>query len=178
MSRLHQSRGAGRLISLAAAILAVLAALGTLFAHHRSITALASKNQAILLQSRATDTYNAYEAKQIRFNIYRALISTDLVRDAKVRKALEDAAGTETESASSVLQQAKLLEREAANEDERSQSVMKSYEMLQYAAAAFQIAIVLVSISALVAARYFLPMVGVLATLGLALLALGLAQGG
>lgn len=178
MSHLHQPRSANRLISLAAAILAVLAALGTLFAHHRSITALASKNQAILLQSRATDTYNAYEAKQIRFNIYRALISTDLVRDAKIRKALEHAGATETESAASVLEQAKLLERQATNEDEHSQSVMKSYEMLQYAAAAFQIAIVLVSISALVAARYFLPMVAFLATLGLALLAMGLAHGG
>ncbi|MBV8725888.1 MAG: DUF4337 family protein [Candidatus Eremiobacteraeota bacterium] len=178
MSHWPQARGANRLISLAAAILAVLAALGTLFAHHRSITALASKNQAILLQSRATDTYNAYEAKQIRFNIYRALISTDLVRDAKIRKQLEGAAATETESAPSVLEQAKLLERQAASEDERSQSVMKSYEMLQYAAASFQIAIVLVSISALVAARYLLPIVGILGTLGLALLAMGLAQGG
>ena len=44
---------AGRLLSLAAAVIAVLAALGTLFSHHRSITALAVKNEAILTQARA-----------------------------------------------------------------------------------------------------------------------------
>ena len=43
-----------RLRSAAIAVIAVLAALGTLFAHHRSIEALTSKNQAILLQARAS----------------------------------------------------------------------------------------------------------------------------
>ena len=178
MSHSFEAPGGNRLISLTAATLAVLAALGTLFAHHRSITALSSKNQAILLQSRAADAYNAYEAKQIRFNIYRALLATGLVRDAQTRQQLEDAAAVANEAAPAVLEKAKALERQATGEDERSQSVMKSYEMLQYAAAAFQIAVVLVSISTLFAARYFVPMAGILGTLGLALFAMGLAKGG
>ena len=44
------SRGGSKLVSLAAAIIAVLAALGTLFSHHRSISALTAKNEAILTQ--------------------------------------------------------------------------------------------------------------------------------
>lgn len=53
MNRFDRTRGlekgsGNRLVSLAAAIVAVLAALGTLFSHHRSIAALAAKNEAIL----------------------------------------------------------------------------------------------------------------------------------
>ena len=71
LARGFEFRSGNKLVSLAAAIIAVLAALGTLFSHHRSIAALSAKNQAILTQARATDTYNAYEAKQIRYNIYQ-----------------------------------------------------------------------------------------------------------
>ncbi|MBV9233872.1 MAG: DUF4337 family protein [Candidatus Eremiobacteraeota bacterium] len=178
MSRSFEAHGGNRLISLSAAILAVLAALGTLFAHHRSISALSSKNQAILLQSRAADTYNAYEAKEIRFNIYQALLATGLVDGGQTRKRLERAAAGEMQAAPSALAKAKALERQATDEDARSQSVLKSYEYLQVAAAAFQISIVLVSIAALVAARFFLPMVGIFGALGVVMLVMGLAQGG
>ncbi len=67
VSRTIEASHGNRLVSLAAAIIAVLAALGTLYSHHRSISALSVKNAAILTQARATDTYNAYEAKQIRY---------------------------------------------------------------------------------------------------------------
>ncbi|HTA40732.1 MAG TPA: hypothetical protein VK760_16740, partial [Candidatus Acidoferrales bacterium] len=68
----HLSGGSRKLVSLAAAIIAVLAALGTLFSHHRSISALTAKNVAILTQARASDRYNSYEAKQVRYNVYSA----------------------------------------------------------------------------------------------------------
>ncbi len=177
MSHAMESTGNNRLISVIAATIAVLAALGTLFAHHRSISALSSKNQAILLQSRASDTYNAYEAKQIRFNIYRALLATGLVRDAPTREHLQSSADAENASAPAVLDRAKALEREAAEEDARSQSILTSYEWLQFATTAFEISIVLVSISTLVAARFFLPMVGIFSTIGIVLLVMGFVQG-
>ncbi|HZY97227.1 MAG TPA: DUF4337 family protein [Candidatus Cybelea sp.] len=167
-----------RLVSLATAIIAVLAALGTLFAHHRSIAALSSKNQAILMQARASDTYNAYEAKQIRFNIYRALLATGLVNSAETRGRLESAAESESASMPAVLEKAKALEREAEKDDVQSETILKSYETLQFATTAFEISIVLVSISALAGARLFLPLGCALSAFGVALLITGLIQNG
>jgi hypothetical protein len=172
-----ESNVGNRLVSLAAAIIAVLAALGTLFAHHRSISALSSKNQAILTQARATDTFNAYEAKQIRFNIYRALLASDLVRKAETRTRLESMADSESASAASVLQRAQDLEKQALHADERSEQILKSYETLQFATTAFEISIVLVSISALSGARLLLPLGCALSAFGLVLFTMGLVQG-
>jgi Domain of unknown function (DUF4337) len=165
-----------RLVSLAAAIIAVLAALGTLFAHHRSIAALSAKNQAILTQARASDTFNAYEAKQIRFNIYRALLASDLVKDAQRKAALESVAQSESSTGPAVLERAKGLERQALEEDERSERILKSYELLQFATTAFEISIVLVSISALSGGRRLLPIGCALSGLGMVLFVVGLVR--
>jgi hypothetical protein len=169
--------GRNRRIAVVTAIIAVLAALGTLFAHHRSIGALSLKNQAILKQARATDTYNAYEAKQIRYNIYRALLSSELVRDAKTRARLETVADQEHASSPAVLERARSLEAEATNDDERSEAILKSYEILQTATTAFEVSIVLVSISALAATRILLPFACALSGVGLVLFVAGLLQG-
>lgn len=166
-----------RLVSLAAAVIAVLAALGTLFAHHRSISALSAKNQAILTQARASDTYNAYEAKQIRFNIYRALLASDLVKDPQKKTQLESVAHSESATAPAILDQAKTLERQALEEDERSVGILKSYELLQFATTAFEISIVLVSISALSAGGRLLPVGCAVSGIGVVLFVIGLAQG-
>jgi Domain of unknown function (DUF4337) len=165
-----------RLVSLAAGIIAVLAALGTLYAHHRSIAALSAKNQAILTQARATDTYNAYEAKQIRYNIYRAMLASDLVRKTENRRRLEAVAESERASSPDVLERAKTLEDEAARDDERSEVILKSYGTLQFATTLFEVSIVLVSISALAGARLFLPLGCGLSGIGLVLFAIGLLQ--
>ncbi len=173
-----EANAGNRLVSLAAAIIAVLAALGTLFAHHRSISALSAKNQAILTQARASDTFNAYEAKQIRFNIYGALIASDLVKDAKTKARLQSVAEAENAEAPAVLERAKALENQANDDDERSERILKSYELLQFATTAFEISIVLVSISALSGGRRLLSAGCVLSGLGLVLFAVGLAKGG
>lgn len=176
MTRRVDIRRGNKLVSLAAAIIAVLAALGTLFSHHRSIAALSAKNQAILTQARASDTYNAYEAKQTRFNIYSALIASDLVRSPQRRASLESVADTERSSSPAVLKKAQGLEEQAARDDEHSQALLKSYEILQFATTMFEVSIVLVSISALAGARLFLPLGCALSTVGLVLFAIGLLQ--
>lgn len=165
-----------RIVSLAAAILAVLAALATLFAHHRSISALSVKNQAILAQARATDAYNSYEAKQIRYNIYQALLASRIVTNAESRERLTSVAERESTTSRSVLEKARRLEVESAENDEHSENFLKAYERLQFAATAFQIAIVFVSISALAGARFLLPAGFLLSGLGLVLFVTGLLQ--
>ncbi len=168
--------GGKRIVSLATAIAAVLAALGTLYSHHRSISALSAKNEAILTQARATDTYNAYEAKQIRYNIYRALLSSDLVQNAANRARLETIAQEEQASSPGVLERAKALEAQASRSDERSEVILKSYETLQLATTLFEISIVLVSISAFAGSRIFLPLGCGFSGVGLVLFAFGLLQ--
>jgi Domain of unknown function (DUF4337) len=163
-------------VSFAAAIIAVFAALGTLFAHHRSIIALSAKNQAILAQARASDTYNTYEAKQIRYNIYRALLATDLVRNPQVQKRLESVAEREQSSSGGVLEKARALESQAERNDANSESILRSYETLQFATTAFEISIVLVSIAALSGTRLFLPFGCGLSVFGLVLFIVGLLQ--
>ncbi len=169
-------RAGRRVVSVAAAIVAVLAALGTLFSHHRSIMALSAKNQAILTQARATDTYNAYEAKQIRYNVYRAILASDLVRNAENRAHLESVAEKEQSSSPAVLAKAKALEEAALRDDDRSESILKSYELLQYATTMFEISIVLISLSALATPRLFIPVASGLSCVGLILFVVGLLK--
>lgn len=176
MRQTEGARGNNRVVALAAAIVAVLAALGTLFSHHRSIGALSAKNQAILTQSRATDTYNVYEAKQIRANIYRALISSDLVRGAANRSRLESIAQDEQTSSKAALNQAKELEAQATRQDERSESILRSYETLLFATTLFEVSIVIVSIGALSRGRFFLPLAAGLSAIGLVFFFIGLLR--
>ncbi len=164
------------MVSLAAAIIAVLAALGTLFSHHRSIGALTAKNQAILTQARATDIYNSYEAKQTRYNIYSALLTSNLVRSPQNRARLESVADNERSSSPAVLQKAQGLQEQAGRDDERSEALMKSYETLMFATTLFEISIVLVSISALAGTRLFLPLGCGSSGVGLVLFVFGLLQ--
>ena len=172
---IEASRG-NRLVSLAAAIIAVLAALGTLFSHHRSISALSVKNAAILTQARATDTYNAYEAKQIRYNIYRAVLASDLVRDPKTRARLQNVADDERTSSPAVLKKAEGLDAQAARDDVRSDLIMRSYETLQFATTLFDISIVLVALATLAGARIFVALGCGLSAIGLVLFLFGLMQ--
>ncbi|MGA8576647.1 MAG: DUF4337 family protein [Candidatus Cybelea sp.] len=176
MNEVEAARGGNRVVALAAAIVAVLAALGTLFSHHRSIGALSAKNQAILAQSRATDTYNLYEAKQIRYNIYRALLSSDLVRGAHNRARLESIAQEERTTSPAVLERAKALEAAATHDDERSESILSSYETLLFATTLFEVSIVIISIAALSGARIFLPLAGGISIIGLILFFAGLLR--
>lgn len=168
--------GTGRFISVAMAIVAVLAALSTLFTHHRSILALAAKNKAILAQSRATDYYTSYESKQVRYDFYSALVASDLVRKPDVRAHLSSTAKKQATEADDDLNKAHALEAEADRDDERSETILKSYEILQFGTTMFEVSIILLSISALARARAFVVLGCGLSTLGLAFFVFGLLQ--
>jgi Domain of unknown function (DUF4337) len=172
-----ETRGrAGRFVSLAAAIIAVLAAIGTLFAHHRSILALAAKNTAILTQTRATDLYTSYESKQVRYNFYRVLLASELLRNADVRSRLKISADQESASSAETLQKARALEAQAIREDDDSEAVLRSYELLQFATTAFEVSIIFVSISAFAGTRIFFPLGCGLSGIALIVLAIGLLR--
>jgi hypothetical protein len=159
--------GRSFIVPLAAAIIAVLAALGTLFAHHRSIAALAVKNEALLAQSRASDQYAYYQAKRMKFTIYSALVTAHIAKDAKSNAALAAVANHEQKTSLAILASARKLEQEAGDRQEESAVVLKSFETLEVGATLFEIAIVFVSVSALAGAR-------VLLYLGIGLSAIGI----
>ena len=168
--------GAGRFVSAAVAIVAVLAALATLFTHHRSILALAAKNKAILTQSRATDYYTSYESKQVRYNFYSALLASDLVRKPEVRAYLSAASKKQAEAAQEDLNKAHALEEEANGDDVRSETILRSYEVLQFGTTMFEVSIILLSISALAKTRTFVWLGCSLSTVGLGFFIFGLLQ--
>jgi len=166
-----------RAAALAAAIIAVLAALGTLFSHHRSISALTAKSQAILLQARAAERRNAAEAKEIRSELYAALIKAGIAQNAESRQALGSVVDREKDAAAMASKEADTFENESLDYDSHSDVEMKSYETLEWATAIFEMSIVLVSISTLSRNRALLVAGSLLSGFGLILLAVGLLQG-
>ena len=170
--REHSDRG-NRLRSATIAVIAVLAALGTLFAHHRSIEALTSKNEAILLQARASDAYAKYEARVVRYQIAQTLVAANVTGSPAAKQQLQSIAGTERQSSADVLVKAKSLEKQSEEQDVDSQHVLRSYEVLQTATTFFDISIVLVSISTLVATRSFFNAACALSVIGMVLMIVG-----
>jgi hypothetical protein len=170
-----QERG-NRLVPLAAAIIAVLAALGTLFSHHRSISALTAKNEAILTQARASDSYNRYEAKRVRYHLYSAFLAAGLPANQAGKDALKTVADKEQSSSLSTFADAELLEKQSREAEDKAEAYLKSYETLEIGTTFCEIAIVLVSISALSRTRIFLTAGSGLAAIGLVFLVVGYFQ--
>lgn len=170
------ARRRGLLVPFAAAIIAVLASLGTLFSHHRSISALAFKNEAILTQSKASDQFAYYQAKRIKFTIYSALVSAGVPKDAAAAKALKNVADHEATTSLAVLSSAQALEKQAIEDQERSEGTLKSFETLEIGTTLFDIAIVFVSISALSQTRPLLYLGCAMSVVGIAYTAIGYFQ--
>ena len=169
-------RGGDRLVPLAAAIIAVLAAIGTLLAHHQSIAALSAKNEAILLQSKAADQYGYYEAKRLKFTIFSALIQSGNVHGAAAQKQFTASANHESTSSLAILAKARDLEREATGRIAHSEALLQAFETYETATMLFEISIVFVSVSALSETRLLLYGGAVLSLLGIALAVAGYVQ--
>jgi predicted RND superfamily exporter protein len=143
------ARSGDRLIPLISAIIAVLAALGTLFAHHKSIQALALKNEALRDSIRASDRYDYYQAKRSRISTYNALIDAGIARDAAAVAKLKKTVDHEERSSLAVLSDAQSLETKADAVQDHAQSELASFQTFEIATTLFEVAIVLASISAL-----------------------------
>ncbi len=157
--RAHHSEGP-RWIPIAASILAVLAALANLLSNQRSTEALVAKNNAILATAQASDQYNFYQAHRLRETVYQAAIDA---HPGVVSATLRSVASRERGREPAILAHAKAFERRAIAEDTRSDVALGSHETLEIAVTLFDVAIVLVSISALVGSR-LLPIVASIAS--------------
>ena len=171
----EQLASGDRLIPVATAVMAVLAALATLFAHHSSIASLAHKNQAILFQSQATDQYNFYESKRIRAQLDQALLDSGSVTPGNAA-AMRARTQRQNRESVPILEKAQSLEAQSTHAFEDSERVMSAYQSFQVAATIFEVCVILVSITALMRTRALL-WVGVAGTIaGLAFLIAGFVQ--
>jgi hypothetical protein len=168
--------GHDKLVPLAAAIIAVLAALGTLFAHHRSIQALSEKNEAIILTARSADRYQYYQSQRTRVTLYNALISSGLVKDVQREQALRKVADHEDEASLATLVEAHQLEAQSITRQEHAERLLGSFETLEIATTLFEIAIVFTSISALTDTRILLWAGITMSAIGIALGIVGYLQ--
>jgi hypothetical protein len=153
---LHEAKELGehlaegeKLVPVLAAIIAVLAALATLFANHSSISGLATKNEAILAMSKASDQYNYYESKRIKVQLNQALINAGLVTNGDGMKKMKALMNKEDTQAKKILGDAQTLQKESDDEYARAERFMQSYEKFEVGATLFEVSIVLVSITAL-----------------------------
>jgi hypothetical protein len=164
------------LIALVAAIIAVLAAVGTMLSHHRSIEAITMKNNAILTTAKASDQNTAYLTKRVRVAVFSTLLLGDVIRDPKGRENTQKSLDHEQAASVAVLQEAQQLEKRAAQEQEESEALMSSFVTLEVGTTLFEIAIVLSSISALTETRALLWVAIGISGIGIVLLPVGYFQ--
>lgn len=155
----RERSGGPRWTPIAAAVVAVLAALTNLQAMQRSTQSLMQKNDAIVALTRASDTYNYYQAKATKEDIYKAAILAGKPPDPELRRI----ADKEDREKRPVLEKAREFDRQAAEANERSEHFLRSQETLEIAVTMLQVAIVVLSISTL-ASAVFLTVVAAAAT--------------
>ena len=165
-----------RFISVVAATIAVLAALGTLSSHHRSIEAINIKNEAILTTAKANDENTVYQGKRVRVAFYQTLLAGDVIHDPKARNRTQQAMDHEQASSVATLQEAQRLESEAEKEQQQSEALMNSFGTLAIVTTLFEISIVLSSISALTKSRILLWCAIGLSVFGLIIFPVGYFQ--
>lgn len=173
----EHARSGDRLVPLFSAIIAVLAALGSLFAHHKSILALDIKNQATHAMIQASDQYAYYQAKRVRIGIYHALLDSGIASSGASRAKLGASVDREERTSLGVLAAARSLEQEAEGLRTRSETELHAFETFEIATTLFEVAIVLASISALTRTRWLLWTGSALSLIGIALVAVAYVQG-
>lgn len=161
--RSEQIAEGGILIPVTASVIAVLAALATLFANHSSISGLAEKNAAILYQTKSADQYAYYESSRIKVHVYQALLGSGIVTATGSAKNMQSTVTNEEHKANRIQKGAQAFAVQAEDHFRDSETFMVAYERYEVAATLFEVSIVLVSITALMRTR-FLYAIGLGAT--------------
>ena len=158
--------------AITAAVLAVLAAVGSLLSGHAA-------NEAILAQSRATDQWAYYQSKSTKGHVYEA--------SGEIVKALTDSLDrSQTEKTGPALEHFRAevkrydnekseIEREAKNLEAESRHELHRHHRYSLGIACFQVGIVLASVSILVRLRSLYLLSLVAGAAGIVLLVLGWA---
>ena len=141
-----------RSIAVVTAILAVVAAIGSLRAGLLVNEALVSKNNEISLRTQATDQWNYYQSKSIKSVIYATtaqLLPPNSPAHAKSRAEAARYAHEQT----AIQEKAEGLEKTADEKDKESTRDMDHHHIFAFAVSLCQIAIALSAIAALTRSR-------------------------
>ena len=169
--------GANKRVPIITAIIAVFAALATLFSNHDSIKGLQTRTQAGITQIKASDQYNYYESKRIKAEVNQALLQSGLVKGSTEISAMKSRIAAETQQAAGILKLAQAEEQQSEQELEQAERSMSSYEFHEIAATLFEVSIVLVSITALMTrSRALLYVAGGASVVGLIFFITGLVR--
>lgn len=147
--RNEQLSEGNKIVPIAAAIIAVLAALATLFSNHSSVSGLEKRTLAGIYQTRAADSYSYYESSRIKIEVNQAIIQSGLAASAQPRTAMTARINKEQKKSAATLEEAKRSEETSHAYLEAAEKTMSSYEHFEWAATLFEVAVVLVSITAL-----------------------------
>ena len=161
-----------RWIPVAAAALAVLAATAGYLSSIRSTSALFAKNESIVATTRASDAYAQYQAERLKFYVTQTALDQG-VTGTNVEK-LRATAKRETAKAPPLLARAHTYDEEAVAWNERSDRLLREHETIEFGSTLFEVAIVLVSATALVGSRLLPVTAAVAAALGMLFLVAGL----
>ena len=164
-----------RWVPIAAAVLAVLAAIATYFGNLRSTQALVEKNDSIVAITHASDTWSQYQAGRLKYYVATTALDQGVNSGGSAAK-LKATAAKEAAKGPALMEKAKAFEEEAAHHNERSERLLQSHETIEVGATLFEVAIVLVSITALVGSRLLMISGGVAAVLGMAFFLIGLLR--
>ena len=161
----HGDIHAPRWIAVAAALLALLAASVGLVANLRVTQSSAAKSDAIILTARASDVYTEYDTRSVKEHVYDAV--GEIAPDSAHAARLKAVAAHENAAKAPLLARARDLEATSKASMHRAEHLLASHEILEVATTLFEIAIVLVSVSALGGTRLLPIVAGVLTASGL-----------
>ena len=146
--------GAGGMVGQLAVITAVLATVGALFSYMGGATqadAALAKNNAAISQTKASDQWNFYQAKNARQTI--AEVALDLV-PAERRETYAKNIEKYKADKEPIMAKAKELEEQAAQFDEESAHLMHQHHRWAAATTVIQVSIALAAIALLTRRRW------------------------
>ena len=172
MPEFEVHNGGPRWIPVAAAVLALAAAVSSLLGNLRATQSNAIKSDAVIAATRAADTYNEYESRNIREKIYEAAVAGGNVRDPAPLRAIAE---HERSFKAPLLAKAQALDEETRRGVLRAEHLLTAHEIFEIGATMFEVAIVLISIAALAGTRLLPVAAAVASGIGAVATAAGLA---
>jgi hypothetical protein len=158
----------GRYLALSTAIIAVLAAVASLVSGNLATHALLAKNDALLMQIKASDKWNEYQSKSIKIHLLEGAISRSGGGDS------EASLDRYRHEQSELKKAAEELESRVEESNHKAESFVEKHHTVALSVTIFQTAIALSAISALLGQRAFWVLSMVLAVIGFGLFGAGL----
>ncbi|MBI3793226.1 MAG: DUF4337 domain-containing protein [Nitrospinae bacterium] len=133
-------------VALASGLIAALAAVVGLYETQATSKTILTKNEAILLQSKASDQWNFYQAKSIKGHIYEVVGRLLPSKDAEyfLKEGMKYSADK-----AEIKKRAEEFEKQVEGKNAEGEKYYEQHHKLSYAETFLHIAIALASISAL-----------------------------